>query len=75
MMKRGLDQAKSEAFAGQMVRVLNDAAVALMTSVGYQVGLFDTIGLGHAFEDSKGFKDTAKVVELVTQWFAETLTY
>lgn len=43
MMKPELDQAKSEAFAGQMVRVLNDAAVALMTSVGYQVGLFDTM--------------------------------
>ncbi len=42
-MKRELDQAKSEAFAGQMVRVLNDAAVARMPSVRYQAGLFDTM--------------------------------
>ncbi len=41
MMEREIDQAKSEAFAGQMVSTLNHAAVALMTSVGHRVGLFD----------------------------------
>lgn len=43
MTEREIDQAKSEAFAGQMVSTLNHAAVALMTSVGHQVGLFDTM--------------------------------
>lgn len=43
MTGQNLDQAKSEAFAGRMLEVLNDAAVALMTSIGHQVGLFDTM--------------------------------
>lgn len=38
-----LDQAKSEAFAEQMVGVLNNAAIALMISIGHQTGLFDTM--------------------------------
>jgi 2-polyprenyl-3-methyl-5-hydroxy-6-metoxy-1,4-benzoquinol methylase len=32
-----------EAFAGQMLNVLNGAALALMTSIGHQTGLFDTM--------------------------------
>ena len=38
-----LDQAKSEAFAGKMVGVLNNGSIALMTSIGHQTGLFDTL--------------------------------
>lgn len=43
MTQRELDQGKSEAFAAQMVGVLNQAAIALMTSIGHQVGLFDAM--------------------------------
>ncbi len=43
MVYRPFDQARSEAFAGRMADVLNGAAVALMTSVGHQVGLFDAM--------------------------------
>jgi SAM-dependent methyltransferase len=43
MTAQTLDQAKSEAFAGQMIGVLNNASVALMTSIGHQVGLFDAL--------------------------------
>ena len=43
MTDRALDEAKSEAFAGYMVDILNNAAVALMTSIGHQVGLFDAM--------------------------------
>jgi len=42
-MSTELDQVKSEAFAEQMVGVLNNAAIALMTSIGHQTGLFDTM--------------------------------
>lgn len=35
------DQAKSEAFAQSMLGVLNNATVALMTSIGHRTGLFD----------------------------------
>ena len=38
-----IDEAKVEAFAEQMLGVLNDAMLALMTSIGHQTGLFDTM--------------------------------
>jgi 2-polyprenyl-3-methyl-5-hydroxy-6-metoxy-1,4-benzoquinol methylase len=38
-----IDEAKAEAFAGQMVDILNGAAVALMVSVGHQTGLYDVM--------------------------------
>ncbi|WP_128382342.1 class I SAM-dependent methyltransferase [Streptomyces cavernae] len=37
------DPAKQEAFAAEVVDVLNKAALALLTSVGHQTGLFDTL--------------------------------
>jgi 2-polyprenyl-3-methyl-5-hydroxy-6-metoxy-1,4-benzoquinol methylase len=37
------DSAKAEAFAGRMLGVLNSGALALMTSIGHQTGLFDTM--------------------------------
>ena len=36
-----IDQAKAEAFAGQMVGILNGSILALMTSIGHRTGLFD----------------------------------
>ncbi|MGW2835552.1 class I SAM-dependent methyltransferase [Streptomyces sp. NPDC001286] len=38
-----LDPAKQEAFAGEVVDVLNKAALAMLASVGHQCGLFDTL--------------------------------
>ncbi len=43
MTTRGIDQAKAEAFAERMLGTLNEAAVALMTSVGHRTGLFDAM--------------------------------
>jgi hypothetical protein len=40
---RPFDEARSEAFAGRMMDVLNGAGIALMTSIGHQVGLFDAM--------------------------------
>ncbi len=37
------DPTRQEAFAGLMVDVLNKGALALLTSVGHQTGLFDTM--------------------------------
>ena len=37
------DQARADAFAGKMLAVLNGGALALMTSVGHRVGLFDAM--------------------------------
>ena len=38
-----LDQAKAEQFADRMVGILNEGAIALMTSIGHRTGLFDTM--------------------------------
>jgi hypothetical protein len=38
-----LDQARAEEFAERMVEVLNEGAIALMTSIGHRTGLFDAM--------------------------------
>jgi len=38
-----LDPAKAAAFAGQMIGILNGAALTGMVSIGHQTGLFDTM--------------------------------
>ncbi|QIN78037.1 methyltransferase domain-containing protein [Rubrobacter marinus] len=43
MTTRNLDAAAAEAFAERMVGVLNDGAIALMTSIGHRTGLFDAM--------------------------------
>jgi 2-polyprenyl-3-methyl-5-hydroxy-6-metoxy-1,4-benzoquinol methylase len=43
MADRSFDDARAEAFAERMLDVLNGAAISLMTSIGHQVGLFDTM--------------------------------
>ena len=40
---QGIDETRVEAFAEQMLGVLNDAMLALMVSIGHQTGLFDTM--------------------------------
>jgi SAM-dependent methyltransferase len=43
MTTEPLDQAKAEAFADKFVGIISGASLALMTSVGHRVGLFDTL--------------------------------
>jgi SAM-dependent methyltransferase len=38
------DESRAEAFAGRMLGILNDGAVAVMISVGHRTGLFDALG-------------------------------
>jgi 2-polyprenyl-3-methyl-5-hydroxy-6-metoxy-1,4-benzoquinol methylase len=38
-----MDPARTEAFLGRMVGILNDTSLALMCSIGHQTGLFDTM--------------------------------
>jgi 2-polyprenyl-3-methyl-5-hydroxy-6-metoxy-1,4-benzoquinol methylase len=40
---REIDQARAEAFAERMLGTINEAAVALMTSIGHRTGLFDAM--------------------------------
>lgn len=43
MTTHEIDQAKTEAFMGKMVGILNDSFLGLMCSIGHQTGLFDTM--------------------------------
>src|SRR5829696_10542663 len=43
MSTEALDQNKAEEFAERMLGVLNDGALALMTSIGHRTGLFDAM--------------------------------
>ncbi len=43
MATQAINETRAEEFAERMVDVLNSAAIALMTSIGHQVGLFDTM--------------------------------
>jgi len=45
MSTNGLDQQTAETFAERMVDVLNDGALALMTSIGHRTQLFDTMAV------------------------------
>jgi SAM-dependent methyltransferase len=41
MKDREVDSQKAEAFAGKLTGMLNDAGLAMMTSIGHRTGLFD----------------------------------
>lgn len=43
MITQTFDQTKAEAFAGEMLGVLNHGALAMMISIGHRTRLFDTI--------------------------------
>ena len=43
MTTQELDQAKAQAFSQRMLGMLNEAALALMTAIGHQTGLFDAM--------------------------------
>lgn len=50
--RQGINQAKSEAFAEQMLSILNSAALSLMLSIGHKTRLFDTMtGLAPSTSD------------------------
>ncbi|HSM56985.1 MAG TPA: class I SAM-dependent methyltransferase [Candidatus Sulfomarinibacteraceae bacterium] len=43
MSSNGFNEQRAEAFAERMMGVLNEGAVALMSSIGHRTGLFDTL--------------------------------
>ena len=68
MTTRELDQAKSGAFAERMIGILNDAALALMTSIAHRTGLFDVMA-GLPPSTSKQIADAANLNErYVREW-------
>ena len=69
MTTQELDQAKTEAFAGQMVGMLNGAMTALMVSVGHRTGLFDTMATHAAVDERARSREGADLNErYVREW-------
>jgi SAM-dependent methyltransferase len=74
MQSQSLDQERSEAFSERMVGILNDAALALMISVGHQVGLFDAMADGRP-ATSREIADAARLNErYVREWLGAMVT-
>lgn len=63
-----------EAFAGRVVGILNDAAIAVLTSVGHQTGLFETMA-GMPAATSEQIADAAGLNErYVREWLGGMTT-
>lgn len=69
MQRAEPDTAEREAFAGEVADVLNKAAPALLTGVGHQCGLFDTMA---GLPPSTG-ADIAKAANLDERYVREWL--
>jgi 2-polyprenyl-3-methyl-5-hydroxy-6-metoxy-1,4-benzoquinol methylase len=68
MTLQEFNQAKAESFAERMIGVLNEGAVALMTSIGHRTGLFDTMA-GLPPSTSAGIAAAANLNErYVREW-------
>lgn len=74
MTTQELDPARAEAFAGQLIGMLNGACLTLMTSVGHQTGLFDTMAgmrpaTSHQIAETTGLNE-----RYVREWLAAMVT-
>ncbi len=68
------DASAAEEFAGRMIGILNDASVALMTSIGHRVGLFDVMA-GLSPSTSQDIATAAGLQErYVREWLAAMAT-
>src|SRR3712207_6097187 len=62
------NQERAEAFAGRMIGVLNEGALAIMTSIGHRTGLFDAMA-GLPPSTSEEIADVANLNErYVREW-------
>lgn len=65
-----IDQAKAETFAGRIAGMLDAGAIAMMTSIGHRLGLFDTMARLPA-SSSAGIAEAAGLAErYVREWLA-----
>lgn len=72
--QRKLDQAKTDAFAQQMLTVVNHAGLALMISIGHRVKLFDVLA-GLSWVTSAQLAEAAGLNErYVREWLAAMAT-
>jgi hypothetical protein len=68
------DPAHVEAFAGQVVGIINSAALALMLSVGHRTGLFDTLAALPPATSDQIAATTGLQERYVREWLAALVT-
>ena len=74
-MPTALDAEKLNAFAGKMIGVLNQSALALMTSLGHRTGLFDAMARLTAPATTHQIAAEAKLSErYVREWLGSMVT-
>jgi 2-polyprenyl-3-methyl-5-hydroxy-6-metoxy-1,4-benzoquinol methylase len=72
--KQLFEQEKAEQFAGQMIDTLNKAALALMTSIGHQTGLFDTLAQMPPSSSAEIAKAAGLQERYVREWLGAMVT-
>ena len=74
MTTETMDPAKAEAFAGQMVGILNNAMTALMVSVAHRTGLFDKMATLPPSSSEEIAQKTGLNERYVREWLGNMTT-
>jgi 2-polyprenyl-3-methyl-5-hydroxy-6-metoxy-1,4-benzoquinol methylase len=74
MTTQALDQKKAEAFAGQMLGLLNSGMLAILTSVGHRTGLFDKIATMSPSTSEQIAKSAGLNERYVREWLGAMTT-
>ena len=74
MTVQELDTERTEAFAGRVLGVINDAMVALMMSIGHRTGLFDTMAEMEAADAAEIAGAAGLQERYVREWLGAMVT-
>ena len=74
MTTETIDPAKAEAFAGQMVGILNGSILGLMTSIGHRTGLFDKMAVMPPSTSQQIADGTGLDERYVREWLGALVT-
>lgn len=74
MTTQALDEKKAEAFAGQMIGMLNGGILATLTSVGHRTGLFDKLATMAPATSEQIAKEAELNERYVREWLAAMVT-
>lgn len=74
MAKATFDEAGSQAFAGRLLKTLNDGMLCLMLSVGHRTGLFDAMAAGTQFTSAQLAERAGLNERYVREWLGAMVT-
>jgi 2-polyprenyl-3-methyl-5-hydroxy-6-metoxy-1,4-benzoquinol methylase len=74
MTTETIDQARAEAFGGQVLGILNGAALTFMLSIGHRTGLFDTMASLPPSTSDQIAKQAGLNERYVREWLGAMLT-